>query len=327
MLWKFVSTYELPASPGDVYSFFCNVENMTYVMPAEMGMKLVSVEGDVYTVSFNYLGQRHMMRFRTRNVQGLKQFHETLDFPFGRLQHTITVEGRESMSHVVEYMELKSRNPFAGYLFKKVLEYRQQAIKHRFGVGEKPVYRDPLKVSTFVGNAISIAGVAAAYGLLFVCVVPPIGGRLLIGLISFILLWFFTHDLTHFMIGKAVGIRFGHYYIGLSNIVHLKIVPKTFKTLAIALGIKIDRERSRASPHGYAAMYTAGPLASMLTPLTVPLIMLSRNPSDTSGLILLAFAAANIIFTAIFSPRAGCFAKARNALQKKSPTKPPNELV
>jgi hypothetical protein len=63
-------------------------------------------------------------------------------------------------------------------------------------------------------------------------------------------------------------------------------------------------------------MYAAGPIASMLFPLTVPLTILAQNPSSLAGLILLAASLANIAFTSYFSPKAGCLAKAAKALQK-----------
>lgn len=316
LLWRYRFEYVLPAGPDVVYGFFRNTENMGKVWPAELGMRVVSREGDVYTVGFRLLGQFFTARFRIQELPGLKQHHETLDFPFGRLEHTISVEPSDSGSLVVEEMMLRSRNPFAGRFFRKILQYRAQAIKHSFGVAEKPVYRDPFRISLAAGSLMSVAGTVAAYALLFLQPFSFTGGRFIAGIIAFMLLWFFTHDIAHYVVGRIVGIRFSNYYIGLSNIVRLAVIPKPFRTLPIALGLKIDRQASRATPRGYAAMYTAGPLASMLTPLTVPLTMLSTNPSSIAGLLLLAFAAANIIFTAVFSPKAGCLAKARKAIHK-----------
>ncbi|MEM0441127.1 MAG: SRPBCC family protein [Candidatus Caldarchaeum sp.] len=316
MLWKFDFVYEVPASPGEVYAFFRNVENMSKVWPAEMKMRLVAVEGDVYTVRFQFLGQTYTTKFRIEDKPGMKQFHETLNFPFGKLQHSIEIEPTGLGSKVTEKMELRSNNPLAGYFFKKILDYRHEAIKHSFGVVAKPVYRDPFELSTAAGNLISIVGVAAAYLLLILQPFQFTGGRFITGIISFALLWFFTHDLAHYVVGRIAGIRFSNYYIGLSNIVRLNIIPQPLKTLPVALGIKIDRENSKATPRGYAAMYAAGPVASMAFPLTVPIIFLANNVNSIAGLLLLIFAIANIIFTSIFSPKAGCFAKARKALKK-----------
>ncbi len=314
MLWK--STYTLPASPEEIYNFFRNVEGIEKVWPAEMKMKLVKAEKDIYTVRFTYLGQRYTTSFRVTEIPVYKQFHEALDFPFGSLKHTISIEKIDNASKVVEEISLRSNNPFVGHFFKKILKYREQAIKHRFNVAERPVFNDPLRISLSAGNLVSLACIATAYWLLFfVTSLPFTGGRFLVGLISFTLLWFFTHDLAHYIVGRVIGIRFSHYYLGLSNIVRLNIFPKPLKTLPVVLGIKIDRKNSRASPFGYAAMYSAGPLASMLTPLTVPIIILYNNPASLAGQLLLIIAAANVFFTSLFSPKAGCFAKALKALK------------
>ncbi|MEM4302182.1 MAG: hypothetical protein QXF36_02135 [Candidatus Caldarchaeum sp.] len=315
MKWVFRFEYVVPRPVEEVYGFFRTVENMGKVWPMELGMKLVSWDKDVYTVSFRLLGQRYQTRFRIIERSTTEQYHETLDFPFGKLYHTIITTPADGGTKIVEDMVLESSNPFAGRFFKKILTYRHEAIKHSLGAGEKPDYKDPFKISLAAGNLISILGTAAAYILLWLQPLQIPGGRLVTGLISFLLLWFFTHDLAHYVVGKLAGIRFSNYYIGLSNIVRLNILPKPFKTLPVALGIKIDRANTRASPRGYAAMYAAGPIASMLFPLTVPIIMLSSNPNSLAAQILLLIAIANIIFTSIFSPKAGCIAKARKALR------------
>ncbi|MEM0348764.1 MAG: SRPBCC family protein [Candidatus Caldarchaeum sp.] len=318
MKWVFRFEYVVPRPVEEVYEFFRNVENMRKVWPMELGMKLVSREKDVYTVSFRLLGQRYQTRFRITERSATEQYHETLDFPFGKLYHTIITTPADGGTKIVEDMVLESSNPFAGRFFKKILTYRHEAIKHSLGAAPQPIYKDPFKISLAAGNLISLLGIAAAYILLWLQPLQIPGGRLITGLISFILLWFFTHDLAHYIVGRLAGIRFSNYYIGLSNIVRLNILPKQFKTLPIALGIKIDRANTNASPRGYAAMFAAGPIASMLFPLTVPTIILFNSSTSLAGQTLLLIAIANIIFTSIFSPRAGCFKKAANAL-KKSP--------
>jgi len=312
---KTTTQYILRAKPQEVYNYFLNVENMAEAWPPEMRMKVISREGDTFTVSFTYLGQRYTARFRIEERENLQQYHETLDFPFGELRHWITVEPSGDGSKLTEVMELRSPNPLAGPIFRRILRYREEAIKHHFGAGPRPVFKDPLRIGMAAGTAVSLLFTAIAYLLLFIQPPPIFAGRFILALIAWALLWFFTHDLAHLLVGTITGIRFSHYYIGLSNIVRLELLPKPFKTLVPALGIKIDREGSRASPAGYAAMYAAGPLASMIFPLTVPIILLLNNPSSLAGLVLLAASIANIVFTSYFSPKAGCFAKASKALR------------
>jgi len=310
--------YNLPADPGAVYNYFLNVENISTAWPSEMQMRFLRREGDLYYVRFRFLGQSFEACFKIQELGDLRMYHETVDFPFGSLRHWITVErAGEGGSLLKEVLELNSWNPFAAPIFGRVLQYRRQAILHAFGVGPPPVYRDPLKLSIAAGSLLSIMGTGAAFALLLVSPPSFAGARLLFGLISFMLLWFFTHDLAHYVVGSVVGVRFSAYYIGLSNIVRLNILPKALMTFPIALGIKIDREGSRASPKGFAAMYLSGPMASMLLPLTVPAAILTANPSSLAGLLLLALAVANIAFTAYFSPKKGCIAKALKALKKQ----------
>lgn len=115
----------------------------------------------------------------------------------------------------------------------------------------------------------------------------------------------------------VAGVRFSHYYLGRSDILKLKgIVPASLKQMLIVLGLKIDRNRSRASKAGFAAMYLAGPLASMLTPFTVPMTILLKDSTNIAGLLLLLISIINLVFTLWFSPKVGCISKARRYLAK-----------
>ncbi|GBC69029.1 hypothetical protein HRbin01_00720 [archaeon HR01] len=318
MCARFSFEYDLPAEAEAVYRYFLEIENISTAWPPEIEMRYISREDDVYVVGFKLLGQRYTARFRIEELGGFRMYHETVDFPFGKLRHWITVEPREGGgSKLEEVLELRSWNPFAGNILRRILEYRRQAIMHAFGVSEPPAYRDPFKIGVAVGNLLCLVGSVA--GVVLPAVTPPPlpGARFVLGLVSFFLLWFFTHDLAHYIVGRLVGIRFSNYYIGLSNIVRLNILPKPFKNLPIALGIKIDRLRSKASPRGYAVMYAAGPIASMLAPLYVPATILSNSPGSLAGLLLLILALANTVFTSIFSPRAGCLGKASKALRRR----------
>ncbi|MCS4537305.1 MAG: hypothetical protein HYY67_00400 [Thaumarchaeota archaeon] len=123
--------------------------------------------------------------------------------------------------------------------------------------------------------------------------------------------------MAHFIIGMVAGVRFSHYYLGRSDIIKLKgVIPASLKQMLIVLGLKIDRNRSRASKAGFAAMYLAGPLASMLTPFGVPMIILLKDSTNIAGLLLLLISIVNLVFTFWFSPRVGCISKARKRLAK-----------
>ncbi|MBM3898501.1 MAG: hypothetical protein FJ358_08300 [Thaumarchaeota archaeon] len=143
----------------------------------------------------------------------------------------------------------------------------------------------------------------------------PFGNYLVVlGLLCWFLFWFFTHDLAHFLVGMVAGVRFSHYYLGRSDIIKLEAIPDPFKKMLFVLGLKIDRKRSRTGKTGFAAMYLAGPLASMVTPFAVPIIILLKDTTNVAGLLLLLISVANLGFTLWFSPKVGCISKARKAL-------------
>jgi hypothetical protein len=104
--------------------------------------------------------------------------------------------------------------------------------------------------------------------------------------------------------------------VGLSNLYRSRLVPRQIKTFIVALGIKIDREKTRAGRLGYFAMFWAGPLASMISPFLVPLHLLVAGRVGTFAFLLLALSVANVAFTVPFSASVGCIAKGLRALRK-----------
>jgi hypothetical protein len=135
-------------------------------------------------------------------------------------------------------------------------------------------------------------------------------------LAAWFLLWFFTHDLAHFAVGALTGVRFSHYYVGLSNLYRSRLVPRQIKRFIVALGIKIDREKTKAGRLGYFAMFVAGPLASMISPFLVPLHLFASGRVGVFTFLLLALSVANVAFTVPFSTSVGCIAKGLRALRK-----------
>jgi hypothetical protein len=137
---------------------------------------------------------------------------------------------------------------------------------------------------------------------------------LIFNFIAWFLLWFFTHDLAHFIAGHLLGIRFSYFYLGLSNLV--RAIPfKGIKFLFLVLGLKISRKRSKASKYGFASMYFAGPLASMILPFYVP-IYLFLYKYNLLAFIFLFLSLINLIITLIFSPKYGCIYKGLNKLKE-----------
>lgn len=310
------SEYTVPASPEEVYRFIRDVRNISKCWPPELSLQIIESRGDTYVASFRLLGQKWTAVFTIRELGDWEQVHETLDFPFGKLVHEFRAEPFNGGSRVRERFRLETWIPLAGKFLEPLLRFREAMIKRCLGATVEAEYRDPFKVSLFAGTAVSVAAVLMSVLLLLVPTNPSPILDVVQRLIPWTLLWFFTHDLAHLIVGAAVGVKFSHYYIGLSNIVRLGFIPKPLRLLAFALGIKIDRAKSTATPRGYASMYAAGPLASMFTPLAAALAIYLIHGPNLSAHTLTAASALNIIFTTYFSPKAGCLLKARNALKK-----------
>jgi len=178
------------------------------------------------------------------------------------------------------------------------------------------VQKKRFRINLLAGTVLCIIALLLS---VFLLASLPFGNNtvaLICGLLGWFLLWFFTHDLAHFVAGIVVGIRFQYYYLGRSDIIKLKgIVPDSLEQMLIVLGLKIDRDKSRAGKTGFAAMYLAGPLASMLTPFAVPIILL-KDSVNVAGLLLLTISIINLVFTLWFSPKVGCIYKAKKALKQ-----------
>lgn len=141
-------------------------------------------------------------------------------------------------------------------------------------------------------------------------------------LLSWFLVWYFSHCLSHYLVGTLGGIRFKYYFLGRSTIRKAKIplISKVAQNLPFVLGIKIDKESiSKANPKAIKTMYLAGPLSSMMLPFIIVALSLTQPSQVTLPLlpftirdsyILLGLTLANVAFSLYFSPKVGCISKA-----------------
>jgi hypothetical protein len=115
----------------------------------------------------------------------------------------------------------------------------------------------------WLGNAVLVGGAAVIVVALVVAVRlaggPSATGATVAGLLAVAAaggLSGAVHDLAHWLVGRAVGIRFTHYYLD--------------GPLRIQPGLKIDyASYLRAGPGQRAAMHAAGAVASKLAPFAV----------------------------------------------------------
>jgi hypothetical protein len=304
--------YEVRRPLPEVKAFFSDVSNLERVWPRDYALKVIEgpdrvVRGARYLVRGRLLGQPVLLPFTVLEEDETTSHHVLEDVLGGKLEHFQRLEPRGGSTKVVEEFHLEINPllaPVAKVVLGRALEYRVEAIRALLEGGRFPEFRDPLKLSIAAGTALSVLGVIAAAFLTVWAFPRPVD--YVAKLIAWFLLWFFTHDLAHLVVGAVTGVRFSHYYVGLSNLYRSRLVP----------GIKIDREKTRAGRLGYFAMFVAGPLASMISPFLVPLHLLVAGRVGTFAYLLLTLSVANVAFTVPFSASVGCIAKGLRALRK-----------
>lgn len=314
---------EVDAGLEEVFSFVSDPRNLPSVYPPELKPRIISCPQKIETGSeFSFitriLNQEIQWRSRITEFREPNSFtDEAISSPFKRWVHRHTFETNGEKTVMRDDIEFIAPLGFIGEVFAKkfvieVMEYRNKAIRKIMGEREEPVFKDPTRISLELGTSLSVLFVALSFLIAF-----NISGNLLVGLfqglLSLFLIWFFSHDLFHLVVGILLGIRFKEYFIGLSNITRLGIVKGSLSYLLIALGIRIDRGK-KYDRKRLAAMFYAGPIASMVLPLLIS-ILVARNNS-TVGYLLLAISIANIAFTSYFSPREGCIAKGFRVLRR-----------
>ncbi len=314
--------YEVRRPLKEVKAFFSDVSNLERVWPKEYALRVIegpgrTVRGARYLVRGRLLGQPVDLPFTVLEEDETSSRHLLEDVLGGKLEHFQRLVPRDGSTHVIEEFVLKVNPllaPVARVILGRALEYRVGAIKALLEGNQMPDFRDPLKISIAAGTALSVLAVTFAALLTILEFPRPVD--YLAKLVAWFLLWFFTHDLAHLLVGVLAGVRFSHYYVGLSNLYRSKLVPRKFKKFIVALGIKIDRSRSRAGRYGYFAMYVAGPLASMISPFAVPLYLVAAGRFGTFALLLLVLSVVNVAFTIPFSTSVGCIAKGLRVLRR-----------
>ncbi len=337
------SSVHVNVDKDTAFRFVADPKNIELVYPESLRFRVLEApehisEGSTIRMEARLLGQRFEWHSIVRDYRdGIGFTDEAIGSPFMLWRHTHTVRdstanedgdvhGRGSNEGCIIDDRIVFRtvlgpigDMFAEKMISNILEYRNHRIKEVLEGNNSKVevkYRDPTVISLAKGSALCIA--MTMIGLLIPIYTNFNDNMLLLisNALAWFLLWFFTHDLLHLIVGMLVGVRFSHFYIGISNLVKaLRIGPK-YRMLFIALGIKIDREGSRASKYGYASMYIAGPLASMLIPFYVPLYMISSQGVSTIAVFFLTLSVINLVADAIMSSRHGCIRKGVRALTK-----------
>lgn len=171
------------------------------------------------------------------------------------------------------------------------------------------------RIPTMVGNLVEIAGILVA---LYLLLITPDVTAVPLKLILYLFAWgcslFFPHSLTHYAVGRLVGVRFRYYSVGKSSVYKLRM-PLLSKIASKSRVLTLNVEHGSLQSVGRGgriAMYASGAVASMVFPFFVAFASFRDLPIVFSVLLLL-LSAANFVFDVYFSPKAGDISRAISA--------------
>jgi hypothetical protein len=170
-------------------------------------------------------------------------------------------------------------------------------------------------VSIVAGNIIQLSGIALG-GILLCISTQPAGPRSLAMVAGYLLIYFSTHSLSHYVVGRLVGIKFTQYSLGGSS--HASNFPpvmrQIFERLPFFAAHADPVSLKAASPTAKALMFSAGLVGTVVfSTLATLCAYYARVPGAT---ILLIFNIFWQIGTIITEARpGGDLAKARRALR------------
>lgn len=163
-------------------------------------------------------------------------------------------------------------------------------------------------------QGLSLCTVGVLFGLAALLVTSRLRSlslEIVLSLVAWVSLWFFSHDLAHHLVGRIVGVHFRYYFIGRSAVTRLKlpIVSALLRKVPI-LGLKIDQSTLRSvSVEKVQVMYASGAIASMVLPWLVVVVAFESDP--LLGIAFAILSLGNALFTVYFSNRVGDLYRAR----------------
>ena len=181
---------------------------------------------------------------------------------------------------------------------------------------QRKVFR---RLSIAAGNALQIAGLAAACAALALARSAPSKPAAVTEMIAaWLLLYFFCHGIAHWAVGRLLGIRFAFYTVGGTG--NPEGYPAGLRWLFEHLpffGVQTDKaSMQKASPMSKAIMWSAGVTSSALVPtLSAVCARSARVPGSKLFLIFAVFWAVGTL-ASNWRSRTGDYAKARRALSR-----------
>jgi len=173
----------------------------------------------------------------------------------------------------------------AGRIDRKAFELR---VRPRFRV--------------WLGNAVLLAGTlvgAGAAGYAVACDNRTVSGALLVG--AGLMLSGTVHDLAHWAWGRAVGIRFIHYFFG--------------GVMRLEPGLKTDyASYLRAPPVSRAMMHASGAIASKIAPVIPLALWPAANAPACAAWSLAGYTALLLVADATYSTKKSDWKRVRREL-------------
>lgn len=150
-----------------------------------------------------------------------------------------------------------------------------------------PWSRRILSIST--GNTIQITGIVLGSALFWISAQPiSTGVRISAMIAGYLLIYFNSHSLAHYAVGKLAGIRFRHYSIGGSS--HASSYPPIMRTIFEHLPFFAAHtdpiSMKTARPYAKALMFTAGITSTIVLCTAVALLAYRANTPGGSALLI-----------------------------------------
>jgi hypothetical protein len=177
-----------------------------------------------------------------------------------------------------------------------------------------------LTLSVAQGNVIQVVGLLGAAALAWYAGREGGHGTRFI-IASRLLAYFSEHAFSHWLVGRALGIRFTGY--GLHGTSHPRLYPPGARWVFSRLPLfsaRVDPASLRvASPAARAAMYAAGTVGTVLVGLAIPAYAGWRGVSGARGLLVASGGVTNAFVVLSEASRpGGDLSRAWRALRERS---------
>ena len=176
------------------------------------------------------------------------------------------------------------------------------------------------RLSVPAGNALQMAGMASACGLLYLAgstASQPVAVAAGMMIAAWVLFYFFCHGIAHWALGRLLGIRFAFYTVGGTGnpTGYPGVLRWVFEHLPF-FGVQTEKaSMQKASPRAKAAMWSAGVTSSAVVPTLSALYAWHAGIPGGKAFTIFAMAWAMGTLASNWRSQTGDYTKARRALK------------